>query len=99
MAATPEASEHNSIRERIAPRFELAQAVREQMRMGALLRFDGPVKPRLTFEGAFADREHPGIPLMTPPAKLPAHEGQDCPDNLQHSVPAAQEDGNFWVSS
>ncbi|MCG5504562.1 transposase [Ectothiorhodospira variabilis] len=63
MAATPEASEHTSIRERIAPRFELAQAVREQMQREALLRFDGLVKPLLPFEGAFADREQPGIPF------------------------------------
>ncbi|MCG5526584.1 hypothetical protein LRB11_16905 [Ectothiorhodospira haloalkaliphila] len=63
MAATPEASAHTSIRERIAPRFNLAQAVREQMQMEALLRFDGPVKPLLPFEGAFADREQPGIPF------------------------------------
>ncbi|AHK80076.1 transposase [Ectothiorhodospira haloalkaliphila] len=63
MAATPETSEHTSIRERIAPRFDLAQAVREQMQKESLLRFDGPVKPLLPFEGAFADREQPGIPF------------------------------------
>ncbi|SEP57043.1 hypothetical protein SAMN05421693_10164 [Ectothiorhodospira magna] len=63
MAATPEASEHTSIRERITPRFDLAQAVREQMRMEALMRFDGPVKPLLPFEGACAEREQPGIPF------------------------------------
>ncbi|MCG5517480.1 hypothetical protein, partial [Ectothiorhodospira sp. 9100] len=62
MAATPETSEHTSIKERIAPRFHLAQAVREQMKLDALLRFDVPVKPLLPFEGAFADREQPGIP-------------------------------------
>ncbi|MCG5497793.1 hypothetical protein [Ectothiorhodospira variabilis] len=63
MAATPEASEHTSIRERTTPRFDLAQAVREQVQMEALLRFDRPVKPLLPFEGAFADREQPGIPF------------------------------------
>ncbi|AHK80073.1 transposase [Ectothiorhodospira haloalkaliphila] len=63
MGDTPETSEHTSIKERIAPRFDLAQAVREQMKLDALLRFDGPVKPLLSFEGAFADREQPGIPF------------------------------------
>ncbi|MFN2362444.1 MAG: transposase [Marinobacter sp.] len=63
MAATPETSEHTSIKERVEPRFDLAQAVREQMQMDALLRFDERVKPLLPFEGAFADREQPGIPF------------------------------------
>ncbi|MFN2349902.1 MAG: hypothetical protein ABR558_10085, partial [Thioalkalivibrio sp.] len=63
MAATPETSEHTSIKERVEPRFDLAQAVREQMQMDALLRFDDRVKPLLAFEGAFADREQPGIPF------------------------------------
>ncbi|WP_063463795.1 hypothetical protein [Ectothiorhodospira sp. BSL-9] len=51
MAATPEESQHTSIQGRITPRFNLAQAVREQMQMDALLRFDGKVKPLLHFEG------------------------------------------------
>ncbi|MCG5517393.1 hypothetical protein [Ectothiorhodospira sp. 9100] len=63
MADTPETSEHTSIKERITPRFDLAQAVREQVKLDALLRFDVPVKPLLPFEGAFADREQPGIPF------------------------------------
>ncbi|ANB01453.1 transposase [Ectothiorhodospira sp. BSL-9] len=63
MAATPEDSEHTSIRERITPRFNLAQAVREQMQLDALLRFDGKVKPLLHFEGACVQAEQPGIPF------------------------------------
>ncbi|MCG5496891.1 transposase [Ectothiorhodospira variabilis] len=63
MAATPEASAHTSIRERITPRFNLAQAVREQMQLDALLRFDGKVKPLLHFEGAWVQEEQTGIPF------------------------------------
>ncbi|MFW2133691.1 transposase [Ectothiorhodospira haloalkaliphila] len=63
MAATPEVSEHTSIRERISPRFNLAQAVREQMQLDALLRFDGKVKPLLHFEGAFVQEGQTGIPF------------------------------------
>ncbi|MCG5496906.1 transposase [Ectothiorhodospira variabilis] len=63
MAATPEASAHTSIRERITPRFNLAQAVREQMQLDALLRFDGKVKPLLHFEGAFVQEGQTGIPF------------------------------------
>ena len=65
MAATPETSEHTSIKERISPRFDLAQAVREQMQMAALLRFDGPVKPLLHFEGALVQEVQTGIPFAS----------------------------------
>ncbi|SEL59592.1 hypothetical protein SAMN05444515_12313 [Ectothiorhodospira marina] len=41
MAATPETSAHTSIRERITPRFNLAQAVREQMGQGVHLHHVG----------------------------------------------------------
>ncbi|SFM64453.1 hypothetical protein SAMN05421721_11739 [Ectothiorhodospira mobilis] len=63
IADTPENSEHTSIKERITPRFDLAQAVREQMQMDALLRFDGPVKPLLHFEGALVREAQTGIPF------------------------------------
>ncbi|WP_025282429.1 hypothetical protein [Ectothiorhodospira haloalkaliphila] len=41
MAATPEAWAHTSIRKRITPRFNLAQAVREQMGQGVHLHHVG----------------------------------------------------------
>ncbi|ANB01451.1 transposase [Ectothiorhodospira sp. BSL-9] len=63
MASTPEESQHTSIRERIMPRFNLGQAVREQMQLDALLRFDGKVKPLLHFEGACVQEEQTGIPF------------------------------------
>ncbi|SEL59645.1 transposase [Ectothiorhodospira marina] len=63
MAATPETSAHTSIWERITPRFNLAQAVREQMQLDALLRFDGKVKPLLHFEGAWVQEEQTGLPF------------------------------------
>ena len=49
--------------DRITPRFDLAQAVRKQMQMDALLGFDGKVKPLLHFEGAFVQAEQAGIPF------------------------------------
>ncbi|SEL59406.1 hypothetical protein SAMN05444515_1236 [Ectothiorhodospira marina] len=79
MAATPEDSEHTSIKERITPRFNLALAVREQMQLDAQLRFDCKVKPPLHHVGAGLAREgggHTGWPgrcccSASPAGRLP----------------------------
>ena len=63
IAATPETSDHTSIKERITPQFDRTRAVDEQIKLDALLRFDGPVKPLLPFAGALTEREQSGIPL------------------------------------
>jgi REP element-mobilizing transposase RayT len=49
MAATPETSEHTSIKERIKPTFDLGAAVGEQVQEGALRRFDVLLRPLLAF--------------------------------------------------
>lgn len=61
MAPTPEVSDYTSIKERIAPRFDLAGAVREQVGLQALLQFDLPVKPLTQFEGSVTKEEQAGI--------------------------------------
>lgn len=49
MAATPETSEHTSIKERIKPTFDLGAAVNEQIGEGVLQRFDVPLRPLMAF--------------------------------------------------
>jgi hypothetical protein len=51
MAETPETSEHTSIKERIRPGFNLAEAIARQMEQQALNDFSVPLKPLLSFEG------------------------------------------------
>lgn len=62
MAATPETSEHTSIKERVKPVFDLGAAVGAQVEEGALQRFDVPLRPLL----AFNDQ-----PTLAAGAKLP----------------------------
>ncbi|WP_323685308.1 hypothetical protein [Lamprobacter sp.] len=56
MAATPETSEHTSIKERVKPTFDQGAAVGAQLEEGALRRFDVPLRPLLAFndQPAFA---------------------------------------------
>ena len=61
MADTPERSEYTSIKERIAPAFNPTEAVREQMALGALQKFDLLVKPLAQFEGNIAESSQTGI--------------------------------------
>lgn len=61
MAKTPESSEHTSIRERIAPRFNLTTAISEQQQLEALNDFDIPLKPLLTFEETARNNKQDGI--------------------------------------
>jgi REP element-mobilizing transposase RayT len=61
MAKTPETSEHTSIKERIAPKFNLADAVKEQIQLQALITFELPVRPLAKFEGGVTNGAQVGI--------------------------------------
>jgi hypothetical protein len=61
MAPTPENSDHTSIQERITPRFNLAEAVHQQIEQQCLRRFELPLKPLSYFEGNITDKEQTGI--------------------------------------
>lgn len=51
MAETPETSDHTSIKERVAPAFDLATAVKSQTEQQFLYRFPLALKPLSRFEG------------------------------------------------
>jgi len=59
----PESSHYTSIRERIAPEFDLRQAIDDQTRCGDLLDFTSALKPLLRFEDPGASNLHNGIPF------------------------------------
>ncbi|MFN3709721.1 MAG: transposase [Alishewanella aestuarii] len=61
IAETPEGSDFTSIKERLTPTFDLAQAIAEQTRQGHLQHFGHPLKPLLHFEGALVDQLQQGI--------------------------------------
>ncbi len=63
MAETPETSDHTSIQERIAPRFNLTEAIQQQLDQEGLSRFEVPIKPLAPFEGDTTDQHQPGIPF------------------------------------
>ena len=58
MACTPENSDHTSIKERITPAFNLAEAVHHQHLQND---FVLPIKPLVAFEDGVIDREQNGI--------------------------------------
>ncbi|MFC4258563.1 hypothetical protein ACFOZ5_05870 [Marinobacter lacisalsi] len=51
MADTPENSDHTSIKERLAPQFDLSQAIQNQLDSGYLRQFPVSLKPLLNFKG------------------------------------------------
>ena len=51
MANTPETSDYTSIKERITPSFDLTEAIKEQVGLESLLKFDLPLQPLAKFEG------------------------------------------------
>ena len=51
MAATPETSDHTSIKERINPQFNLADAIHQQIEQQCLRSFELALKPLAHFEG------------------------------------------------
>ena len=61
IADTPEASDHTSIQERIAPRFNLTEAVQQQIEQQSLRRFELPLKPLAHFEGKITEQQQTGI--------------------------------------
>ena len=61
MAETPEASDHTSIKERLVPRFDLAQAIQSQIDSGYLRQFPVSLKPLLNFEGNQRNERQHGI--------------------------------------
>lgn len=61
MAKTPETSEHTSIKHRIKPTLDLANAVREQQANQELRRFPLPIKPLARFEGNVREGSQRGI--------------------------------------
>ncbi|MEE8056483.1 MAG: hypothetical protein V3T17_01420 [Pseudomonadales bacterium] len=61
LAKTPEASDHTSIQERIAPRFNLQTAIHQQIDQQSLRRFELPLKPLAHFEGAITKQQQTGI--------------------------------------
>ena len=61
MAVTPEESDHTSIKERIAPHFNLGEAVHQQIEQQSLRRFEHPLKPLLHFEGGITEQQQRGI--------------------------------------
>jgi hypothetical protein len=58
MCNTPEASDHTSIKERIAPSFDLKKATDDEIKQQ---RFDLPLKPLAQFDGNVTSREQIGI--------------------------------------
>lgn len=61
MATTPETSDYTSIKERLAPCFNLADAIAEQAQQGYLRHFEQALKPLLHFEGAVTEQAQHGI--------------------------------------
>ncbi len=63
MSTRPEDSEYTSIRERIAPAFDLGRAIREQRKAGDIRPFSIPLKPLLHFEDSLSCEGPQGIPI------------------------------------
>ena len=61
MCNTPEESNYTSIKERIAPIFDLKKATDDEIKQQRLQRFDLPLKPLAQFEGNVTSREQIGI--------------------------------------
>jgi hypothetical protein len=58
MCNTPEASDHTSIKERIAPSFDLKKATDDEIKQQ---RFDLPLKPLVQFDVNVTSREQIGV--------------------------------------
>jgi REP element-mobilizing transposase RayT len=61
MCNTPEASDHTSIKERIAPSFDLKKATDDEIKQQRLHRFNLPLKPLAQFDGSVTSQEQIGI--------------------------------------
>jgi hypothetical protein len=58
---TPKASDHTSIKKRIAPSFDLKKVTDDEIKQQRLQRFDLPLKPLAQFDGNVTSREQIGI--------------------------------------
>jgi hypothetical protein len=61
MCNTPEASDHTSIKERVAPGFDLKKATDDEIKQQRLQRFDLPLKPLAQLDGNVTSWEQIGI--------------------------------------
>ncbi|MFT6103482.1 MAG: hypothetical protein ACJA2B_001937 [Candidatus Endobugula sp.] len=61
MCNTPEESDHTSIKERIAPGFDLKKATDDEIKQQRLHRFGLPLKPLAQFDGNVTSREQNDI--------------------------------------
>jgi hypothetical protein len=61
MCNTPEVSDYTSIKERIAPSFDLKKATDDEIKQQRLQHFDLPLKPLAQFDGNVTAQEKTGI--------------------------------------
>ncbi|KKL66382.1 hypothetical protein LCGC14_2145550 [marine sediment metagenome] len=61
VATTPETSDHTSIQERISPRFDLKEAIHQQIDQQSLRCFEQVLKPLIHFEGSINAHKQTGI--------------------------------------
>jgi len=61
MCNTREASDHTSIKERIAPSFDLKKATDDEIKQQRLQRFDLPLKQLAQFDGNVTSQEQIGV--------------------------------------
>jgi len=81
MAETPESSDHTSIKERISPTFNLAEAIIRQTEQQALNEFSVPLKPLLGFEGVIRNGFQRGV-LFSLVRLVPVHDHFPLPASL-----------------
>lgn len=88
LAATPEQSDHTSIKERIQPNLNLAEAIQEQIELAALIQFNLPIKPLVKFEGNTVQKEQSGIFFsLTDYLELVDYTGRVIRDDKRGAVP------------
>ena len=87
MASTPESSDHTSIKERLTPKFNLADAVKEQVELQALLKSELPIKPLAAFEGMETTEEQQGILFsLNDYLELVDHTGRAIRDDKRGAI-------------
>jgi len=88
MSETPEESLHTSICERIKPRFDLEQAVKEQTELSALRHFNQPLKPLAQFEGAVKNTLQRGVLFsLNDYLELVDYTGRSIHPNKRGAIP------------
>ncbi len=85
MAATPETSNHTSIKERIKPTFDLREAIKKQ----GLNSFELPIKALLHFDDAITDQKNSRIPFsLYDYLQLVDWTGRAIRDNKRGHIPS-----------